>query len=31
VRLYEEGAFIGIGVIDDDGKVAPKRLLVADA
>ena len=28
VRLYEEEQFIGIGSIDDDGKVAPKRLLV---
>lgn len=29
VRLYEEDQFIGIGSIDDDGKVAPKRLIVA--
>lgn len=29
VRLYEEGQFIGIGCIDDNGKVAPKRLIVA--
>lgn len=29
VRLYEEERFIGIGCIDDDGKVAPKRLIVA--
>lgn len=28
VRLYEEEQFIGIGVIDEDGKVAPKRLVV---
>jgi tRNA pseudouridine55 synthase len=28
VRLYEEGQFIGIGSIDDDGKVAPRRLIV---
>ena len=28
VRLYEEGQFIGIGSIDEDGKVAPKRLIV---
>ncbi len=28
VRLYEEDQFIGIGVIDNDGKVAPKRLMV---
>ena len=27
VRLYEEEQFIGIGSIDDDGKVAPKRLI----
>ena len=27
VRLYDEEQFIGIGVIDDDGKVAPRRLL----
>lgn len=29
VRLYEEEKFIGIGCIDDDGKVAPRRLVVA--
>lgn len=29
VRLYEEEQFIGIGSIDDDGKVAPRRLIVA--
>ena len=29
VRLYEEEQFIGIGSIDDDGKVAPKRLVVS--
>ncbi|NQV69679.1 MAG: tRNA pseudouridine(55) synthase TruB [Pseudohongiella sp.] len=28
VRLYEEEQFIGIGCIDDDGMVAPKRLIV---
>lgn len=28
VRLYEEEQFIGIGCIDDDGKVAPRRLIV---
>lgn len=28
VRLYEEEEFIGIGCIDDDGKVAPRRLVV---
>lgn len=27
VRLYEEEQFIGIGIIDDEGKVAPKRLI----
>ena len=29
VRLYEGEQFIGIGVIDDDGKVAPRRLVIA--
>lgn len=29
VRLYEEGQFIGIGRIDGDGKVVPKRLIVS--
>ena len=29
VRLYEEEQFIGIGCINDDGKVAPRRLIVA--
>jgi tRNA pseudouridine55 synthase len=29
VRLYEEEQFIGIGCIDDDGNVAPRRLIVA--
>lgn len=29
VRLYEEEQFIGIGSIDDDGKVAPRRLIVS--
>ncbi|NKB33432.1 MAG: tRNA pseudouridine(55) synthase TruB [Pseudomonadales bacterium] len=29
VRLYEEERFIGIGCIDDDGKVAPRRLIVS--
>lgn len=28
LRLYEEGVFIGIGCVDDDGKIAPKRLMV---
>lgn len=28
VRLYDEEQFIGIGCIDDDGKVAPRRLIV---
>jgi len=31
VRLYEEEQFIGIGCIDDDGKVAPKRLILTSA
>lgn len=30
LRLYENEEFIGIGIIDDDGKVAPKRLIVKD-
>jgi len=29
VRLYEEEEFIGIGCIDDDGRVAPRRLIVS--
>ncbi len=29
VRLYDQEQFIGIGCIDDDGKVAPRRLIVA--
>ena len=29
VRLYEEEQFIGIGCIDEDGKVAPRRLIVS--
>ena len=29
VRLYEEGQFIGIGRIDGDGKVVPRRLIVS--
>jgi len=28
VRMYEEEQFIGIGCIDDEGKVAPRRLIV---
>ena len=28
VRMYDEEQFLGIGCIDDDGKVAPKRLVV---
>ncbi|MEQ8409261.1 MAG: tRNA pseudouridine(55) synthase TruB [Gammaproteobacteria bacterium] len=27
VRMYDEEQFIGIGFIDDDGKVAPRRLI----
>lgn len=30
VRLYQEEQFIGIGCIDDDGKVAPKRLIASE-
>ena len=29
VRLYEEEQFIGIGSIEDNGKVAPRRLIVS--
>tara|TARA_B100001094_G_scaffold287644_1_gene303328 strand:- start:1451 stop:2368 length:918 start_codon:yes stop_codon:yes gene_type:complete len=29
VRLYEEGQFIGIGRVDGDGNVVPKRLIVS--
>ena len=29
VRLYEEGNFIGIGIVNADGEVAPKRLVAA--
>ena len=28
VRMYDEEQFIGIGSIDDEGKVAPRRLIV---
>ena len=28
VRMYEDEQFIGIGSIDDDGKVAPRRLII---
>ncbi len=28
VRLYEDDQFIGIGAIDEDGRVAPRRLIV---
>ena len=28
VRMYDEEQFLGIGCIDNDGKVAPKRLVV---
>jgi len=32
VRLYEgEGAFLGVGQVQDDGKIAPKRLMVANS
>ena len=29
VRLYEKGNFIGIGIVNADGEVAPKRLVAA--
>ncbi len=29
VRIYAPEGFIGVGVIDDDGKVAPKRMMVS--
>ncbi len=29
VRIYSPDGFIGVGVIQDDGKVAPKRMLVS--
>ena len=28
VRMYEDEQFIGIGSIDDDGRVAPRRLII---
>lgn len=28
VRIYEEDQFIGVGEIDDDGRVAPRRMMV---
>ena len=32
VRVFrEDGAFLGIGILTEDGKVAPKRLIVEDA
>lgn len=30
VSLLDDGVFIGVGFIDDDGKVAPKRLIKQD-
>jgi tRNA pseudouridine55 synthase len=27
VRMYDENIFIGIGFVDNDGKLAPKRLM----
>jgi hypothetical protein len=27
VRMYDEDIFIGIGLVDNDGKLAPKRLI----
>jgi tRNA pseudouridine55 synthase len=32
VRVFREGgAFLGIGTVTKDGKIAPKRLIVEDA
>ena len=31
VRLYEKGNFIGIGIANADGEVAPKRLVAAES
>ena len=31
VRLYEKGNFIGIGIVNADGEVAPKRLVAAES
>ena len=30
VRLYEKGNFIGIGIVNADGEVAPKRLVASE-
>lgn len=30
VRIYADNEFIGVGVIQDDGKVAPKRMMVSE-
>jgi hypothetical protein len=27
LRMYDENTFIGIGFVDSDGKLAPKRLM----
>jgi tRNA pseudouridine55 synthase len=30
LRLYDQaGGFLGVGEIEDDGKVAPRRLMIA--
>ena len=31
VRLYEKGNFIGIGIVNADGEVAPKRLVATES
>ena len=32
VRVFrEDGAFLGIGTVTEDGKIAPKRLIVENA
>jgi hypothetical protein len=27
IRMYDENIFIGIGFVDNDGKLAPKRIM----
>jgi tRNA pseudouridine55 synthase len=32
VRVFrEDGAFLGIGIVTEDGRIAPKRLIVENA
>jgi hypothetical protein len=28
VRIYDDSHFLGVGEIQDDGRVAPKRMMV---